>query len=217
TGSTGMAHIVLSVSYMPDAPYLLVMTANDSIELLDPRYLGQVSLQKRTFHCRLNVAQIDTSDSLRIFVGLEDGQIHCLDATKFEPLLFSFPAHVAPCTAIAFDPMGRWIASGGLDSLIVLYEWDTLMPSKVCKYDEDAPIRDLWFTYDGEFLSAAADSSTLTSWATEFGLPAFVAHTNSGCTLEHVRWHPRKPLVACTYKRDRFGKFFLFSQPDRSS
>lgn len=69
----------------------------------------------------------------KIFVTTSEGQIRILSYPEFEPVLhlgdgdnateFTLKGHTASCLAAELQPMGRYLATGGSNSIISL--WDT--------------------------------------------------------------------------------------------
>lgn len=69
----------------------------------------------------------------KIFVSTSEGRVRILSYPKFEPVLhlehggepkeFTLKGHTSSCLATELQPMGRWLATGGADSIIAL--WDT--------------------------------------------------------------------------------------------
>ena len=84
-------------------------------------------------------------------------------------------AHVGGCVAAALDPRGRYLASGGFDSIVNLFdtsEWIAARTITVCEYvfcfvysrarqaskltlNARQAISDLSFSHDGEYLAIA--------------------------------------------------------------
>lgn len=69
----------------------------------------------------------------KIFVTTSEGQIRILSYPEFEPVLrlgdgddaaeFTLKGHTASCLTAELQPMGRYLATGGANSIIAL--WDT--------------------------------------------------------------------------------------------
>ncbi|KAJ3361414.1 hypothetical protein GGF32_007338 [Allomyces javanicus] len=167
--SVSLGHTPVSLSYIPQpsntsatARPILVSLANNVVQIIDPRMTSR-PLASYTSPTRVNATAVDTAlpDRPRVLLGLEDGTIQVNDLRDLGTASQTVVAHLGPCTALALDPMGRYVASGGHDSLVTLYERDTMLPARVLKYDEDQSIRCLSFSHDGEFLSAAADAGSV--------------------------------------------------------
>ncbi|KAI9188266.1 THO complex subunit 3 [Blastocladiella emersonii ATCC 22665] len=201
----------------PASQLLLAACTDHSLRTFDPRNLAE-PLAVRRCHDRLNAVVVDAHSTVpRVFLGLEDGTLEAVTPYDLDTVVQSTQAHVGPCTAIALDPMRRYVATGGRDSIVGLHAWDTLDPVRMCKFDEDLPIYDLSFNHDGDFLTGSTDSTSLTTWSVEFGLPASVTHTSAGMasSIDRVRWHPTRTLLAAVPRapRPRTGKIFMYTVP----
>ncbi|KAJ3487991.1 hypothetical protein NLI96_g3140 [Meripilus lineatus] len=85
-------------------------------------------------------------------------------------MILSIPAHVGGCMAAALDPRGRYLATGGNDSIVNLFDttdWICTRTITSC----DHAINAVSFSYDGEYLAIASSGSYIDISATETGLP----------------------------------------------
>ncbi|KAK7695381.1 hypothetical protein QCA50_000016 [Cerrena zonata] len=108
-------------------------------------------------------------------------------------VLHSMPAHLHGCTALALDPRGRYVATGGNDTIVNLFdtqEWVCVRTITAC----DNGITALSFSYDGEFIAIASTGSYIDICATETGLSLHrIPALGEGRT---VQWHPSKHIIA---------------------
>jgi WD40 repeat protein len=106
--------------------------------------------------------------------GLADGRIVLWDLSQagksgVKPVLEIRDAHRDAVSALAFSPDGKWIASGGQDNMIVL--WETGKEKAVYPFDAEhgvdnphsGTVTALSFTPEGKLVSAARDN-TLRVW-----------------------------------------------------
>ncbi|KAI9224866.1 WD40-repeat-containing domain protein [Blastocladiella britannica] len=225
-GASGSTHAL-----DPANPYLLVGSGSTSCSgmlLFDARgSLAKPAAQWSSAYL-VNSFAVDLGSPAalvgpRVFCATEDKRLEVVNPYRLDQ-----ERHVtgngiwaanAPCTAVAVDPQRRYIAVGAHDSTVSLYQWNDLMPVRTCKYEDDAPIRDLSFNFDGDILSGvASDSSNIFSWATEYGLPAFVTSLPPPfTTVDKIQWHPTRNVAALiTYKKDKniiaaAGKIMMMS------
>ncbi|KDQ64417.1 hypothetical protein JAAARDRAFT_28046 [Jaapia argillacea MUCL 33604] len=112
-------------------------------------------------------------------------------------------AHVGGCVAVALDPRGRYLASGGHDSIVNLFdvsEWICCRTITAC----DNAINSLSFSHDGEFIAIANTGSYIDICATETGTPLSRVPAVSPSPV--VTWHPSKYAIAyCGASKYREG------------
>jgi len=112
-------------------------------------------------------------------------------------------AHVGGCVAMAQDPRGRYVASGGHDSIVNLFdvaEWITARTIVSC----DHAITSLSFSHDGEYLAISSESSYIDICATETAVPLHRVPTLG--PVPSVSWHPSKHVIAyCGQTKIREG------------
>ena len=84
--------------------------------------------------------------------------------------LHSFQAHTSAALCLSLSPTGRWLATGGSDAMIML--WDTR--EWICRHalsHSAGTVRQVSFSFDGRYLVAAAD---------EDGEEMDIVHVESG-------------------------------------
>jgi THO complex subunit 3 len=115
-----------------------------------------------------------TGDSV-ILTHMSEHAIRIVDVPSLA-LRENLAAHVGGCVAAALDPRGRYLASGGYDSIVNLFdtsEWIAARTITVCECVRSIPpfwiglnrradrhccrqaISDLSFSHDGEYLAIA--------------------------------------------------------------
>ncbi|EMD40590.1 hypothetical protein CERSUDRAFT_62566 [Gelatoporia subvermispora B] len=118
-------------------------------------------------------------------------------------VLHSTPAHVGGCVAAALDPRGRYLASGGHDSIVNLFDvtdWICVRTITAC----DNAITALSFSHDGEFIAIANQGTYIDICATETGMP--LHRVPSLGPAPTVSWHPSKYIIAyCGQTKIREG------------
>ncbi|KAH9482501.1 THO complex subunit 3 [Psilocybe cubensis] len=103
------------------------------------------------------------------------------------------PAHVGGCLAVALDPRGRYLASGGYDSIIDLFDLDEWICARTISACENV-INALSFSHDGEYLAVASAGSYIDICATETGAP--LHRVPALAPSPTVSWHPSKYVIA---------------------
>ncbi|KAL5508132.1 hypothetical protein ACEPAH_5750 [Sanghuangporus vaninii] len=112
------------------------------------------------------------------------------------------PAHVGGCLAVALDPRGRYLVSGGNDSIIDIFdtaEWICINTITCC----DHSITSLSFSHDGEYLAIGSHGSYVDLCAVETALPLHRINTMGHTSC--VAWHPSKYVLAYCGQQNREG------------
>jgi THO complex subunit 3 len=126
-----------------------------------------------------------------LYVTTNRGLVKMLDYPSMETT-FSLPAHTTSCYCVEVAPTGMFLATGGSDALLTL--WDT--NTWVCKrtFDKEGKVGEVSFSFDGAYLVGGSEDGT--------GLDinhidGDVVHTIP--TTEpapHVQWSPKDYRLA---------------------
>jgi THO complex subunit 3 len=137
-----------------------------------------------------------------IFLSTGEGRVKILSYPSFEPLLYrsweekamTLNGHTSSCISLALQPTARWLASGGTDSIIAL--WDTT--NWICHRtltDMTGPVRSITFSHDGMYIVGGSDE----------GAGLEIAHVETGEYVHGLKlagsapvvcWHPLKYQLA---------------------
>lgn len=142
-----------------------------------------------------------------LFLTGGDGSIKILDSQSMD-VLYTFRAHTSSCFSIDYCPDGRYLAVGGTDALVTL--WDT--SEWLCKRSLDSligPARSVSFSWDGGYITAGGEE--------EKGLEIF--HVESGESLHKidcgaapiVQWSPRDHSLAFALSESAGGGLKIIS------
>ncbi|KAF3939500.1 hypothetical protein ABW19_dt0207259 [Dactylella cylindrospora] len=182
-----------SLSYHPEAYVVAVGRKDNKIKLLDLR-------QNAVFHTidEGNDLTFQTTFSHNGTLLLQthaSGKVVLRQYPSFE-IIHTFSAHTAGCYCLDISPTGRYIATGGNDALISL--WDTTDWVCVRTFDKsNHPIKSVGFSFDGAFLMAGSDEL----------MPLDIAHVETGEYVHEIKtsypahavaWHPSKYVMAYT-------------------
>ncbi|KAL2414269.1 THO complex subunit 3 [Exophiala dermatitidis] len=148
-----------------------------------------------------------------------DGSVKILDYPSFQPL-HTISAHTSSCTAIAYCPNGKYVAVGGSDAMISL--WDTT--DWVCRRTVSNPssgaIRGLSWSWDGRYLVGASEEMGSGSGGESSSAGLEIYHAETGDVVHTiltgtsgipaVEWHPNRYWLAYTQiEETRQGKSSL--------
>lgn len=131
-----------------------------------------------------------------------DGYIKVLRHPSFDTAL-SLNAHTASCYAVAMSPSGEYVAAGGGDTLVSL--WDT--QEWICVRTLDlasSAVKSIDFSFDGSYITAGTDHGEEKKLNVAHVETGEVVHTVDLKTpAAHVAWHPSRYVLA--YSADSQG------------
>ncbi|KAF7290897.1 WD-REPEATS-REGION domain-containing protein [Mycena chlorophos] len=105
----------------------------------------------------------------------------------------SLVAHVGGCLAVAFDPRGRYMASGGNDSIVNLFDINDWICARTITSCEHS-VNSVSFSHDGEYLAIASAGSYIDICATETAVR--LHRITALAPAPTVTWHPSKYAIA---------------------
>jgi THO complex subunit 3 len=147
-----------------------------------------------------------------------DGSVKILDYPSMAPL-HAIAAHTSSCTAISYCPNGKYMAVGGSDAMISLWDTTDWVCRRTVSNTSSGAIRGLSWSWDGRYLVGASEemgtgggeglSSGFEIYHAETG---DVVHTIATGTsgIPAVEWHPSRYWLAYTQiEETRQGKSSL--------
>ena len=140
----------------------------------------------------------------KIFVATGEGRVKILSYPDLKPILhrpwedkpFTLHGHTSACLSVALQPTARYLASGGSDSIISL--WDT--KEWICQRTltgMTGPVRNISFSWCGMYIVGGSDE----------GPDLQIAHVEDGDYVHTIKtqaasavvaWHPTKYQLAYT-------------------
>ncbi|PHH91558.1 hypothetical protein CDD83_11209 [Cordyceps sp. RAO-2017] len=191
----------LSLVWAPDGQRLLVGNKEDTVFSLSPTQATPVSSHKQT----MQTNEIAFSwDGNKVFATTSEGRTRILTYPAFEPVFkyqyydppreFTLHGHTCSVLSVAHQPTARYVATGGSDSIIALWETtDFLCPRTLS--DMDGPVRSISFTWDGSYIVGGSDEgSGLLVYHVETGELVHTFKTAGACPV--VAWAPLRYCLA---------------------
>ncbi|KAF7884352.1 uncharacterized protein EAF02_004688 [Botrytis sinoallii] len=183
----------------PNGESLIVGNKSDNIYILSPTQSTPLASHQQPVQTN-QIAFCWSGD--KIFLTTGEGRIKILSYPDFKPIFnmsfeasqpFTLNGHTSSCLSVEMQPTARFLASGGSDSIIAL--WDTT--DWICQrtlIDMVGPIRSISFSFDGSYIVGGSDEGTGLEIAhTETGEHVY---TVKGSPCPVVAWHPNKYTLA---------------------
>ncbi|KAG9255023.1 WD40-repeat-containing domain protein [Emericellopsis atlantica] len=189
-----------TLAWAPDGQTLIVGNKADNIFVLSPTSPTVISSHQQSTHTN-QISFCWSGD--KVFVTTAEGKIRILSYPDFEPILREqyddereamLSGHTSSCLSAELQPIGRYLATGGSDSIIEL--WDT--KDWLCKRtitSMTGPVRSLSWTFDGSFIVGGSDEGNgLVVTHAETGEKVHTFNTVGACPL--VAWAPTRYWLA---------------------
>ncbi|KAF4971159.1 hypothetical protein FZEAL_9913 [Fusarium zealandicum] len=152
-----------TLAWAPDGETLLVGNKADVIYILSPTQSTPISSHQQTVQTN-QIAFCWSGE--KIFVTTAEGRIRVLSYPELEPVLrtnygdesgeFELNGHTSSCLTAELQPTGRYLATGGSDSIISLWETtDWICQRTITRMV--GPVKSLSFTFDGSFIVGGSD------------------------------------------------------------
>lgn len=200
----------ITTCYSPTGRHLLYTSHGNSIYFM-AYDRGESAAAGSPEQWRLTENDAQLPGSAAIFNNTGDGIIlthtseHTVRVLDFPSLSVreTPPAHVAGAVCTAIDPRGRYLASGGHDSIVNLFDMQEWICARTIT-DCDASINALSFSHDGEFLAIASAAPHIEICGVETG--TLLHRVSAPGASSTVSWNPSKHVIAyCGTARGREG------------
>ncbi|OJD12214.1 hypothetical protein AJ78_07155 [Emergomyces pasteurianus Ep9510] len=170
----------------------------------------------------------NTSD-LDLFLTTGDGTVKIVSYPSFNPL-HTIHAHTSACLSIALSPTSRYLAVGGSDALISLWDTTDWICKRTVSSANGGAVRGVSWSWDGRFIVGACDEpgcggSGLEIFHAETGESVYTIPTGGGLSstvgtngiagipggpgtpagVPAVAWHPSRYWLAYSVTADGMG------------
>ncbi|KAJ0408360.1 hypothetical protein P43SY_003086 [Pythium insidiosum] len=188
----------LNIVYSHDGRYIAVSNL-DCVILIDARKHRVVRRVVNPYE--VNEVQFSKSGFLFVAAGHPAGygtfEIMKIVAEKkgnpnFENV-HKVIAHAGSCFCLDFHPSGRYVALGGIDSLVSLWDLQELYCVRTFIVTTSS-IRTVRFNHDGSLLAIGMEDTTLVVVHTATGETALTLQLQN--VLQYLCWHPSKNVLA---------------------
>lgn len=99
---------------------------------------------------------------------------------------FVLRGHTSSAVSVELSPTGRWLATGGTDSMIALYDTQSWLCSRTITKTA-GPVRSLSFTFDGSYIAGGSEGGRFDSgWADATRCTLLICVAEAGVHISHV-------------------------------
>ncbi|KAJ3304279.1 hypothetical protein HDV03_002894 [Kappamyces sp. JEL0829] len=121
----------INASWSPDGSCIAVGNKDDAISFIDPRGGGDAKSEKTYIWKVLRNDTVVNGLSWNwagdlFFMTLGEGIVQILSFPSLAPV-YNLAAHTSSCSSIAFDPRGRYFATGGGDAMTCIWDFETML------------------------------------------------------------------------------------------
>ncbi|KAF6838438.1 THO complex subunit 3 [Colletotrichum musicola] len=190
-----------TLSWAPDGQSLVVGNKTDNIFLLSPTQSTPIASYQQPGQTN-QIVFCWSGEKILLTTG--EGKTRILTYPGFKSAFqfnsgddsteFALNGHTSSCLSAEMQPTGRYLATGGSDSIISL--WDTT--DWICQRTMTSmvgPVRSISFTWDGNFLVGGSDEgSGLDIRHVESGDQVHTLKTAGPCPV--VAWAPTRYCLA---------------------
>ncbi|KAF4324197.1 hypothetical protein BBO99_00000059 [Phytophthora kernoviae] len=196
--SVSLSSDAVNVAYSRDGKYVVVSNL-DCITLVDTRKARVVRRVVNPFEAY--EVQFSKSGFLFVAAGHATGYgtfeiMRIVAEKKGNPNLESMHkviAHAGSCVCLDFDSTGRYLALGGLDSLVSVWDLEELYCVKTFVVTTSS-IRFVRFSHDDKYIAIGMEDLNLVIVDVESGEKTVTMQLHNN--PEYLCWHPSKNLLA---------------------
>jgi len=179
----------INIAWSPDGQYIVTGNKKDVVSVIDTRKYKVISEKK--FDAMVNeLAFSRDGEYLLITTGM--GSVKVLSFPSFKPET-QFTAHSSTALCLDFDPTGRYLATGGADALVAL--WDLEEMVAVRSFDRlDSQVRTVSFSHDGAFLACGSEDMRID--ISDVATGEHIHNIEVRAATNSIAWNPRCHLLA---------------------
>mmetsp|Transcript_8609 Transcript_8609/g.10881 ORF Transcript_8609/g.10881 Transcript_8609/m.10881 type:complete len:225 (+) Transcript_8609:3-677(+) len=184
----------INISWSPTGDYIVVGSRADILTLIDARkYL--IVLEKK-FNYEVNELTFDLSGTF-LFTASGIGGIGKVEVFRLKNGALTYQSemvgHTHHCYCVQLDKTGMYLASGGADSLVNLWDLQDLVCVKTFP-QLDYPTRTISMSHDSKVIAYGCEDTMIAFGSMETGESLGVIDVGGG--LNSMAWHPNKYIFA---------------------
>ncbi|KAL2828908.1 WD40-repeat-containing domain protein [Aspergillus cavernicola] len=190
-------------SGMPTAPSS--STSKPAIYKLLESHPQPIQTNATTFS---NHISSPSSPDLHLFATTGEGTVKIISYPSFSTL-HTLHAHTSACLSINLAPTGRYLAIGGSDALISLWDTTDWICRRTISGNNGGAVRGVSWSFDGRFICGACDEvgcggNGIEIFHAETGESVYTVPTggSSNTGIPAVAWHPSRYWLAYSTTAD---------------
>jgi len=152
-----------------------------------------------------------SSPELDLLVTTGEGTVKVFSYPSFT-LLHTLHAHASACLSLSLSPTNRYLAVGGSDALISLWDTTDWVCRRTVSSGNGGAVRGVSWSFDGRFICGACDElgcggNGLEIFHAETGESVYTVSTGGGSSvgIPAVAWHPSRYWLAYSITADGPG------------
>ena len=152
-----------------------------------------------------------SSSTTPFFATTGEGTVKIISYPSFDTL-YTLHAHSSSCLSIALAPTARYLAIGGSDALISLWDTTDWACRRTVSSENGGAVRDVSWSFDGRFICGAWDEAGcgghgLEIFHAESGDSVYTVPVGGGPNtgIPAVAWHPSRYWLAYSTTADAPG------------
>ncbi|CEO96677.1 hypothetical protein PBRA_005281 [Plasmodiophora brassicae] len=189
----------INISWSPDGNYIAVGDKNDTVSIIDfglKQIIGEFPSDNEVNE----LAWSRDSSALLFSTGKGKGvvEIHTVVASGDPPavkldLVHAFEAHTGQCYCVSFSPCYRYLATGGADAVVCLWDTEDLVCLRA-HHNLELPVRTLSFSHDSMYLASGSEDHRIDICRVDTGEHAYTIPCSAA--MNSIAWNPRYHILA---------------------
>ncbi|GIL45328.1 hypothetical protein Vafri_2592 [Volvox africanus] len=206
----------LVLSWSLDGLSVVVTCSNDEIAFVDTRKMRRSRQWGLSGHTKLSEVRWGPSQSF-LTMALDDGTVRIAPLARLDSPVWRLNSHASHTTCLAYSRDYKFLASGGSDALVSLWDMDEVICLRTYSRP-DQSVRTLSFSHDNSWLAYCSEDGygTIDVVSTQTGDVASTLYLKSYC--ETIAWCPTAPVLAFAGdEKEGYGAISIWAPPKPTS
>lgn len=157
TAAVSLSDRSMAFSWAPDGNSLVVVTYSNDLVFIDTRKMKKHKQWSQTGHDQmLDVRWGPTPAHLTL--ALDDGTVRIVPTTRLDSPIWRLQAHASGTNCIVYSRNLKYMASGGNDGLVSLWDLDDMLCLRTFARP-DQTVRALSFSYEAKWLAYGSEDN----------------------------------------------------------